>query len=112
MKSMKCMKAIPVMKSMKAIPAMKSMKAIPAMKAMRVVKAMKAMKTVKSTKSMKAAAGKVKKTQSKKESTDKKAGGHRGRDVPGMTWEERLKKRPNGCPSCRYKPGCCPSCWG
>ena len=36
---------------------------------------------------------------------------HVGREVPGISWEERLKRRPHGCPSCRFKPGCCPSCW-
>lgn len=39
------------------------------------------------------------------------AAAHRGRDVPGMTWEQRLEQRPNGCAGCRWKPGCCPSCW-
>ena len=36
---------------------------------------------------------------------------HVGKEVPGVSWEERLKRRPHGCASCRWKPGCCPSCW-
>ena len=36
---------------------------------------------------------------------------HVGKEVSGVSWEERLKRRPHGCASCRWKPGCCPSCW-
>ena len=36
---------------------------------------------------------------------------HRGNEVAGLTWAERLRRRPNGCSGCRWKPGCCPSCW-
>ena len=28
-----------------------------------------------------------------------------------LTPAMRLKLRPNGCGKCRYKPGCCPSCF-
>jgi hypothetical protein len=28
-----------------------------------------------------------------------------------LDMRRRLKLRPNGCGKCRYKPGCCPSCF-
>ena len=35
----------------------------------------------------------------------------RGKEIPGLSWDQRLKERPNGCSGCRWTPGCCPSCW-
>jgi len=31
--------------------------------------------------------------------------------APSMTKAARVKARPEGCPKCRGKPGCTPSCW-
>ena len=32
-------------------------------------------------------------------------------DVSKLTWGARLKLRPSGCSKCRFKPGCCESCF-
>ena len=33
------------------------------------------------------------------------------KDVPGLTWQERIEMKPNGCSKCRWKRGCTLSCF-
>ena len=32
-------------------------------------------------------------------------------DVTKLSQSQRLRLRPNGCSKCRWRPGCCNSCW-
>ena len=41
----------------------------------------------------------------------KSAGGKPKYDVTKLSQSARLRLRPNGCSKCRWKPGCCDSCW-
>lgn len=40
-----------------------------------------------------------------------KAGSKPKYDVTKLSQSQRLKLRPNGCSKCRWRPGCCNSCW-
>ena len=41
----------------------------------------------------------------------KSAGGKPKYDVTKLSQSAGLRLRPNGCSKCRWKPGCCDSCW-
>ena len=77
-----------------------------AMKTMKLLskKVMKAVPTAKAMKVEKKAMGKTK-TDNKGKETFSRA------MIKKMTVKERIRLRPDGCYKCRFKPGCCPSCF-
>ena len=77
-----------------------------AMKTMKLLskKVMKAVPTAKAMKVVKKAMGKTKMDNKGKETFSRAM-------IKKMTVKERIRLRPDGCYKCRFKPGCCPSCF-